>query len=94
MTLSIDQLKQIAKDYIHKDEPALAGVEPTHQAETRVVDRGTQAKLGLSQPHAIAAKVNVFTFKKTVTAEDSAKIPIVTRVTVDGDGNVLKITGN
>ena len=68
--------------------------EPTHQAETRVVDRGTQAKLGLSQPHAIAAKVNVFTFKKTVTAEDSAKIPIVTRVTVDGDGNVLKITGN
>jgi hypothetical protein len=38
--------------------------------------------------------VNVFTFKKTVTAEDGAKIPIITRITVDGDGNVLKATGN
>ena len=94
MTLSIDQLKQIAKDHIQKDSPALAGVEPTHQEEMRTVDRGPQAKLGLRQPHAIPAKVNVFTFKKTVTAEDGAKIPIVTRVTVDGDGNVIKTTGN
>jgi hypothetical protein len=94
MTLSIDQIKQIAKDHIQKDSPDLAGVEPTHQEETRAVDRGTQAKLGLPQPHTIPAKVNVFTFKKTVTAEDGAKIPIVTRVTVDGDGNVIKTTGN
>lgn len=94
MTLSIDRLKQIAQDHIQKDYPDLAGVEPTHQEETRAVDRGTQAKLGLPQPHAIPAKVNVFTFKKTVTAEDGAKIPIVTRVTVDGDGNVIKMTGN
>lgn len=94
MTLSIDQLKQIAKDHIQKDKPTLAGVEPTHQEEARTVDRRSQAKLGLSQPHAVPAKVNVFTFKKTVTAEDGAKIPIVTRVTVDEDGNVLKTTGN
>ncbi len=94
MTLSIDQLKQIAKDHIQKDEPALSGVEPTHQEETRTVNRGAQAKLGLRPPHSIPAKVNVFTFKKTVTTEDGAKIPIVTRVTVDEDGNVLKATGN
>lgn len=94
MTLSIDQLKQIAKDYLQKDSPDLAGVEPSHQEEARTVDRAPQAKLGLPQAHTIPAKVNVFTFKKTVTAEDGAKIPIVTRITVDGDGNVLKATGN
>jgi hypothetical protein len=94
MTLSIDQLKQIAKDYIQKDSPELAAVEPTHQEETRIVDQASQAKLGLRQPKTIPAKVNVFTFKKNVIAEDGAKIPIVTRVTVDADGNVLKATGN
>jgi len=94
MTLSIDQLKQIAKDYIRKDEPTLAGVEPTHQEESQTVDRRSQVKLGLRQPHTLPAKVNVFTFKTTVTAEEGAKIPIVTRVTVDEDGNVLKATGN
>jgi len=94
MTLSIDQLKQIAKDYVQKDSPDLAAVEPTHQEEARTVDPRAQAKLGLPQPHSIPAKVNVFTFKNTVTAEDGAKIPIVTRITVDADGNVLKASGN
>lgn len=94
MTLTIDQLKQIAKEYIQKDSPDLAAEEPTHQEEKRAVDPAAQAKLGLAQPKKIPAKVNVFTFKKTVTAEDGAKIPIVTRITVDADGNVIKATGN
>jgi hypothetical protein len=94
MTLTIDQLKQIAREYIQKDAPDLATEEPTHQEEERVIGPGTQAKLGLAQAKKTPAKVNVFTFKKTVTAEDGAKLPRVTRVTVDADGNVIKATGN
>lgn len=94
MALSIDQLKQIAKDHIVKDAPDLAAQDPIHQEEERGVNPATQAKLGLIQPKKQPAKVNVFTFKKTVTAEDGAKLPIVVRITVDADGNVIKVTGN
>ena len=41
-----------------------------------------------------AKTVKVLTYKKMVTAEDGAKLPIVTRVTVDEDGNIIKTTGN
>jgi hypothetical protein len=38
--------------------------------------------------------VTVFTFQKMVTAEDGAQLPIVNRVTVDENGNIIKSTGN
>ncbi|MBN1930524.1 MAG: hypothetical protein JW786_02810 [Desulfobacterales bacterium] len=94
MTLTVEQLKQIAKDYIRKDSPDLAAEEPTHQEEDRIVDKAAGAKLGLGHPKKIPTKVSVFTFKKIAIAEDGAKIPIVARVTVDADGNVVKATGN
>jgi hypothetical protein len=94
MALTIDQLKQIAREYVQKDAPDLAAEEPIHQEEERTVGPGARAKLGLPQAKTIPARVNVFTFKKTVTAEDGAKIPIVSRITVDADGNVIKATGN
>jgi hypothetical protein len=94
MTLSIDQLKQIAKDFVQKESPDLAALEPTHEEEVRSVDPGAMRKLGLRQPHSIPSKVNVFTFRSAATAADGATIPIVTRITVDEDGNVLKATGN
>ena len=94
MSLSIDQLKQIAKEYIRKDSPDLAAEEPTHQEEIRALDPATQAKLSLPRAKTIPARVNVFTFKKTVTTEDGAEIPIVSRITVDANGNVIKATGN
>jgi hypothetical protein len=94
MALNLDQLKQIAKDYIKESSPDLAAVEPIHQEEERSVQPTTQTKLGIAQPKKIPSKVSVFTFRKTATTEDGAMIPIVVRVTVDTDGNIVKETGN
>ncbi|MCP4117985.1 MAG: hypothetical protein GY737_21820 [Desulfobacteraceae bacterium] len=94
MTLSAEELKKIAQEYVKEDFPELADVAPTVQEEERAVSREVEAKLGLGQPKAIPAKVRVFTFKKTVKAEDGANIPIVSRITMDENGNIIKATGN
>ncbi|MFN3528150.1 MAG: hypothetical protein ACK4YO_03515, partial [Candidatus Altarchaeaceae archaeon] len=42
----------------------------------------------------IPKEITTITFKKTVTAEDGAKIPIVRRITVNEKGEIIKDTGN
>jgi hypothetical protein len=94
MALKTEELKKLAKEYIQKESPELADEEPTVQEEERVISHETERKLGLEHPKKIPTKVKVFTFKKIVTAEDGAKIPIVSRITVDENGNIIKATGN
>jgi len=94
MTLSERELKKLAIEFVKEDSPELADEVPSVQEEVRTVSPASERKLGLAHPRAIPSKVTVFTFKKTVTAEDGAKIPIVTRVSLDENGNVIKSTGN
>ncbi len=95
MTLTSEQLNKIVKDYIKKESPEFKDVEPTIQDEERSIPHEVERKLGLVHPKKTPAKVKVFTFKKIVTAEDGAKIPIVGKVTVDAKtGKILKSTGN
>jgi hypothetical protein len=94
MSLTSEELKKLVKEYIKKDSPELADQEPTIQEEERSVTPEVETKLGIAHPKKIPAKVNVFTFKKNVTAEDGATIPIVYKITVDDNGNIIKATGN
>jgi hypothetical protein len=94
MSLTSEELKKLVTEYIKEDWPELAGIEPTIQEEERSIPREAETKLGLAHPRTIPAKVKVFTFKKDVTAEDGAKIPMVSRITVDENGNIIKATGN
>ncbi len=94
MSLTDEELKKIAKEFVKKDTPELADQEPTVEEEERSFPKEIERKLGLEQPKVTPSNVKVFTFKKTVIAEDGAKIPIVSRVTIDENGNVIKATGN
>jgi len=95
MTLTPEQLKKIVKDFVKKESPELKDVEPTIQDEERSIPKEVERKLELVHPKKTPGKVKVFTFKKTVTAEDGAQIPIVSKVTVDAvTGKILKSTGN
>jgi hypothetical protein len=94
MSLISEDLKKIAMEYIKEYSPELSDEEPTIQEEERKITHEVERKLGLPYPKKIPSKVKVFTFKKTVTAEDGAKIPIVSRITMDENGNIIKATGN
>lgn len=95
MTLTSEQLKKIVKEHIKKESPEFKDVEPTIQEEERSVPQKVERKLGIAHPKKTPTKVKVFMFKKIVTTEDGAKIPIVSRVTVDAEtGEILKSTGN
>ena len=94
MTLTNEELKKLVKKYVKEESPELADEEPTIQEEVRSIPPAVGRKLGVPQPKKIPTKVKVFTFKKMVTAEDGAKIPIVSRITVDENGNIIKSTGN
>jgi len=93
MTLTNDELKKLVKEYMKEDSPELADEEPVISEEVYDIPEAVQRKLGLSLPKS-TKKVKVLTYRKVVTAEDGAKIPIVTRVTVDESGNIIKSTGN
>jgi len=94
MTLTSEELKKIVKEYINEDSPEYKDVEPTIKEEERGIPQEVEKKLGLEHPIKTPTKVMVFTFKKTVTAEDGAKIPIVSKVTIDENGNIIRSTGN
>lgn len=94
MSLTDEELKKIAKEFIEKDTPELADQEPTVQDEKRIVPKEVEQKLGIELPKAMPSNAKTFTFVKTVTAEDGAEIPIVSRVTIDEDGKIIKSTGN
>jgi len=94
MTLNNDELKKIARKEIMKNSPGLGDVEPVVSEEERTVNDAVGRKLAIDHKKTVAKKAKVFTFKKTVIAEDGAKIPVVARVTVDEDGNIIKSTGN
>lgn len=95
MNLTPEQLKKIVKEHIKKESPEFKDVEPTIQEEERSISPEVERKLGLVHTKKTPIKVKVFTFKKTVTAEDGAKIPIVSKITVDAEsGKILKSTGN
>jgi hypothetical protein len=95
MTLIPEQLKKIVKEHIKKESPEFKDVEPTIQEKELSIPREVERKLGLVHPKKLPRKVKVFTFKKIVTTEDGAKIPIVSKVTVDAEtGEIIKSTGN
>ncbi|VVB88896.1 Uncharacterised protein [uncultured archaeon] len=80
------------KKEMAEGSPEMADVEPTVDIKELSMASTTTKKLGIEKLE--AKKVYTFTFKKTVTAEGGAKLPIVSRVTTDEDGNVIKKTGN
>ncbi len=86
------ELIEKVKNEIAQESPEIAGVEPTVDIKELSVPSATTKKLGIEKPE--TKKVYIFTFKKTVTAADGAKLPIVSRVTTDEDGNLIKKTGN
>lgn len=91
--LTSEQLK-IVKEHIKKESPEFKDVEPTIREEERTLPPEVERKLGIVHPKKTPTKVKVFTFKKIVTAEDGTKIPIVSKVTIDESGNIIKSTGN
>ena len=93
MALKEDELKKLVRGYIKEKSPQLADEEPIISEESYEIPQGVQRKLGLRVPRSLK-KVKVLTYRKMVTAEDGAKIPIVARVTVDENGNIIKSTGN
>ncbi len=82
------------KKHIKIEFPDLKDVEPTIQEKELSIPQEVERKLGLVHPKKTPAKVKVFTFMKSVTAEDGAKIPIVSKVTIDENGNIIKSIGN
>ena len=93
MALTDKELKKMVKGYMEENSPELADEEPVISEESYEIPEGVARKLGVSMPKS-AKTVKVLTYKKMVTAEDGAKLPIVTRVTVDEDGNRIKTPGN
>lgn len=93
MALKEDELKKLVKGYMKDNSPELADEEPIISEESYEIPQGVQRKLGLRVPRSLKT-VKVLTYRKMVTAEDGAQIPIVTRVTVDENGNIIKSTGN
>jgi hypothetical protein len=89
-----EEIKKKVREFIAMESPELAGEEPKITTEEAVTTPEVEAKLGIPHVHAIPKKVQVFTFKKIVVAEDGVKLHRVTRVTVDEDGNIIKSTGN
>lgn len=94
MTLGPKELKKVVMDYVGEAAPEFAGTEPVATEEMQGVPSALSKKLGIKSTAKDAPKVTVFTFQKVVTAEDGAQIPIVNRITVDEDGNIIKFTGN
>ncbi|HPH35640.1 MAG TPA: hypothetical protein PLU94_09150 [Methanoregulaceae archaeon] len=94
MTLKENELKKIARDLLVKDSPELADVEPIVSEDERSVPKAVERKLGIAPKKAAVKKVKVFTYKKVFTAEDGAKIPVIARITIDENGNIIKFTGN
>ncbi len=94
MTLGPEELKKVVMDYVGESAPEFAGEEPVVTEEVQGVPPDLGKKLGLKSTAKDAPKVTVFTFQKMVTAEDGAQLPIVNRVTVDENGNIIKSTGN
>ncbi len=95
MTLTLEQLKKTVKEHIKKESPEFKDVEPTIHEEELSIPQKVERKLGLEHTKKPPKKVKIFTFKKIVTTEDGAKIPIVSKVTVDTEtGEIVKSTGN
>jgi hypothetical protein len=90
MSLTDEELKKIAKKFIKKVDPGLADQEPTVHDRQRSIPRVVERKLGLEHPKTVLSNVKVFTFRKTVIAEDGAKIPIISIITIDENGNIIK----
>jgi len=94
MALNDIELKKIAMAELAKGSPGLTGVEPSVSEEERSVPEAVGKKLAIDHRKVVATKAKVFTFKKTVVAEDGAKIPVIARITVDENGKIIKSTGN
>ncbi len=84
----IDKIKKEMLEY----SPEMEGVEPLVEAKEVSIPPKAIKKLGIEKLE--AKKVYTFTFRKTMKAEDGAKIPIVSRITTDEEGNIIKKTGN
>ena len=50
MSLTDEELKKIAKEFIKKDTPELADQEPTVKHEVRTISKGVELKLGIESP--------------------------------------------
>lgn len=83
----IDKVKKEILNY----SPEMKGVEPI--IETKEISTPKAAKkLGIEKPE--SKRVHTFTFRNTMTTEDGVKLPIVSRIITDEEGNIIKKTGN
>lgn len=84
----IEKIKKEMLEY----SPEMEGIEPLVETKEISIPSKTAMKLGIEKLE--AKKVYTFTFRKNITAEDGAKIPLVSRITTDEEGNIIKKTGN
>ena len=87
------ELIEKAKKAIIDFSPEMEGVEPMVETKELSVPVKTAKKIGMKEKPE-SRKVHTFTFRKDGIAEDGAKIPIVSRITIDEEGNIIKKTGN
>lgn len=79
------------KKEMYKYSPEMEGIEPTIETKEISLPPKAAKKIGIKKME--PKRVHTFSFRKTMTAEDGAKIPIVTRITTDEEGNIIKKTG-
>lgn len=94
MFMKPEELKKLVMEYIRKESPEFADSEPIITDEIQSVNRDVAKKLGIKISKAVPQTFKTFTFQKMVTAEGGAKIPIVSSVTIDENGNIIRSTGN
>lgn len=91
MVVPKELVEKIKKEML-KDSPEMEGVEPVVETKEISIPPKAAKKLGIEKLE--VKKVYTFTFKKTMVAEDGAKLPILSRITTDEEGNIIKKTGN
>ena len=87
------EMLEKAKKAIIEFSPYMEGVEPLVETKELSVPVTTARKLGIAEKPEVK-KVYTFTFRKDGIAEDGAKIPLVSRITIDENGDIIKKTGN
>ena len=87
-----EKLMEKIRREILEYSPEMEGVEPEVEIREDPLLPRVAAKLGIEQPE--PKKVFIFTFKKTMTADDGAEIPIVSMITTDEEGDIIEQSGN
>lgn len=98
---TLKKIKEMVKntDVVFRDVEPIVSEEEINTKELSNIKKKIAKIKGIStevkeEELKNAKKVSVITFKKIVTAEDGAKIPIIRRITLNEKEEIIKDTGN